>query len=105
MKLTDAEVLVPSSRDEAVAAFGDGGGVTVIAGGTIVMPQLTARRLRPQRALLLARAGLDGLARDNGMLRIGATTPVAALVDAAPEPLATFARHVGDFEVRAQGTI
>src|SRR5207344_240151 len=60
MKLSDCEVVVPSSPEEAARAFGDGG-VTVIAGGTIVMPRLTIGRVRPERALLLARAGLDGI--------------------------------------------
>jgi carbon-monoxide dehydrogenase medium subunit len=105
MKLTDADVLVPSSRAEAVRAFGDGAGVTVVAGGTIVMPELTLRRLRPERALLLARAGLDAIARENGTVRIGAAVPVARLVDEAPEPLATYARYVGDYEIRGQATI
>jgi carbon-monoxide dehydrogenase medium subunit len=62
-------------------------------------------RLRPRRALLLARAGLDGISGSDGMLTIGATTPVARLADEAPEPLATFARHVGDPEIRAQATV
>ena len=58
------EVLLPSSADEAVAAFGDGADVTVVAGGTIVMPELTSGRLKPAKALLLHRAGLAGVARD-----------------------------------------
>ena len=33
--------MIPTTPDEAVAAFGDGDGVTVLAGGTIVMPELT----------------------------------------------------------------
>lgn len=105
MKLTDSEVVVPSSPGEAVQAFGDGSGVTVFAGGTILMPEVSAGRLRPARALLLGRAGLDELSRENGTVRIGATVPVARLADEAPEPLASFARHVGDYEVRSQGTI
>jgi carbon-monoxide dehydrogenase medium subunit len=105
MKLRDSEVLVPTSPEEAVRAFGDGRDVTVLAGGTIVMPELAAGGLRPARALLLTRAGLDELRRENGSIRIGAAVPVARLVDEAPEPLATYARHVGDYEIRAQGTI
>lgn len=105
MKLSDAEVLVPSTPEEAVEAFGDGRDVTVFAGGTILMSEVAMGRVRPARALLLTRAGMDGLARGNGTLRIGAAVPVARLVDEAPEPLATFARHVGDFEIRAQATI
>ena len=57
--LETAEVLVPASRDEAVRAFGDGAGVTVLAGGTILMADIAHGRVRPRRALLLARAGLD----------------------------------------------
>ena len=34
-----AETLVPSSTDEAVQLFGDGEGITVFAGGTILMPR------------------------------------------------------------------
>ena len=51
------EVLFPTSADEAVAQFGDGSGVTVIGGGTIVMPEITYGRLAPAKALLLARGG------------------------------------------------
>ena len=41
------EVIVAASRAEAVEAFGDGAGVTVVAGGTIVMPEITHGRLAP----------------------------------------------------------
>src|SRR5689334_2836356 len=64
--------LNPTSAEEAVSAFGDGAGITVLEGGTMT---------------------------------IGAMTPVAALVDGAPEPLATFARNVADYEIRGQATL
>ena len=35
------DVVLPASPDEAVAAFAGGGSVTVIGGGTIVMPDIT----------------------------------------------------------------
>ena len=73
MALADVAVVVPTSPDEALAAFGDGSDVTVVAGGTIVLPDLAAGRLHPKRALLLARAGLDGITRDGGRVTIGAT--------------------------------
>jgi carbon-monoxide dehydrogenase medium subunit len=104
MTLADVDVVIPSSADEAIAAFGDGSGVTVVAGGTIVMPELVAGRLRPKSALLLTRAGLDGITRKDGTVTIGAATPVSALED-GDEPLATAARHVADLEVRAQATV
>ncbi len=102
--MTKTDVLVPTSPKDAAAAFGDGAGITVLAGGTIVMPDIKLGRLQPQRTLYLGRAGLDQVARADGSYRIGAATPVAALVDAL-EPLATFAAHVGDREVRGQATI
>lgn len=104
MTLADVEVLIPSSPEEAVAAFGDGTDITVVAGGTMVMPELVAGRLRPKRALLLTRAGLDGIARRDGTVTIGAATPVSALED-GDEPLATAARYLADPEIRAQATI
>lgn len=104
--MTQAEtLLIPTSAEEAVESFGDGGGVTVIAGGTIVMPELKAGRLRPKKALLLSKAGLDGVSKNGSSYSIGATTPVAALVGSTPEPLSTFASFVGDYEIRSQATV
>ena len=57
------EVLLPASPDEAAQAFGDGDGVTVLGGGTIVVPEITHGRLRPGRVLMLGRSGLDGVSR------------------------------------------
>jgi aerobic carbon-monoxide dehydrogenase medium subunit len=100
---TDTEVLVPTSEGEAIAAFGDGSGVTVLAGGTIVVPEMTYGYLRPDRVLVLARAGLQGIARDGSRTTIGAMTPVAELVELA-SPLGPCAANVADREIRAQGT-
>jgi CO/xanthine dehydrogenase FAD-binding subunit len=99
-----SEVLSPSSREEAVSLFGDGGGVTVIGGGTIVMPAIAYGRLRPAKAILLGRAGLAGITRDGSTVTIGATTPVADLVD-LPAPLGPCAANVADGEIRGQATI
>ena len=55
-----SEVLFPTSPADAAAAFGDGAGVTVIAGGTIVMPDISYGRLDPAKAIVLTRAGLAG---------------------------------------------
>lgn len=100
-----SDVLVPASPEEAAAAFGDGAGVTVVAGGTIVMPEIKLGRLRPERTVYLGRAGLDRIERSGETYRIGAATPISALVEGAPEPLAAFAASVGDGEIRGQGTI
>jgi CO/xanthine dehydrogenase FAD-binding subunit len=98
------ELLTPTSPSEAAAAFGDGAGVTVMGGGTILLPELTYGKLRPTRVLMIGRAGMSGVDSSNGAVRIGAGTPVADLAG-APEPLATAAGHVADREIRAVGTI
>jgi CO/xanthine dehydrogenase FAD-binding subunit len=102
--LADISVLIPGSPDEAMRDFGDGTDVVVIGGGTIVAPELSEGRLRPKRAVLLARAGLDKLQRSGGTVTIGAATPIAQLED-GDEPLASAARHVADIEIRAQATV
>jgi aerobic carbon-monoxide dehydrogenase medium subunit len=102
--LDAAEVVVPTSRDDAIAAFGDGSGVTVMAGGTILMPEINYGRLRPERVVLLKDAGLSGITRDVPSLTIAAMTTIAEL-EGAPEPLASAARSVADHEIRAQATL
>jgi carbon-monoxide dehydrogenase medium subunit len=102
--LEAAQIIAPTSRAEAVAAFGDGSAMTVLGGGTILMPELNYGRLRPERVLLLQNAGLSGIARNGTSLTIGAMTTVAEL-EQAPEPLGTAARNVADHEIRAQATL
>jgi carbon-monoxide dehydrogenase medium subunit len=103
------EVLVPESAGEAVSLFGDGDGVTVFGGGTLLMPELAAGRLRPARALLLPRSALAGLHLDEELIRIGAMVTLARLADGAGELrddlLGTCARHIADNEVRASATV
>jgi CO/xanthine dehydrogenase FAD-binding subunit len=99
-----AELVVPATRDEAVKAFGDGSGVTVFGGGTILMPEINYGRLRPARVLMLRDAGLSGIGSNGSKMRIGAMTTVAELED-APEPLGSAARNVADHEIRAHATL
>lgn len=101
------EVLLPASVDEAIAQFGDGAGVTVVGGGTIVVPDLTYGRLEPAKAMLVANAGLDTLAREGGTITLGAGLPVQRLTELADEvqALAECALNVADYEIRCQGTV
>ncbi len=101
---TATEVLMPGSEDEAIAAFGDGAEVLVVGGGTIVVPDLTYRRLRPAKAVMLGNAGLSGIEKDGSRVTIGATTPVHELVG-LPAPLGPCAANVADLEIRSQGTV
>jgi aerobic carbon-monoxide dehydrogenase medium subunit len=100
--MTAPDVLQPSSPEEAVSLFE--AGVTVIGGGTIVVPDLTSGRLRPQRAMLLTGAGLAGITRDGPRITIGAMTPVSEL-ESLPAPIGPCAANVADTEIRAQGTV
>ena len=99
------EVLFPASADEAVTMFGDGEGITVFAGGTILLPEIASGRLAPARALMLHRTGLDELRTDGDRVVIGAMVSVAALADGPDELLAACARHVADGEVRRNATV
>ena len=99
-----ADVVVAASPQEAIEAFGDGSGVTVLAGGTIVMPEITYGRLDARRVVLIGHAGLAGIRRDGGRVVIGAGTTLAQLEDAV-EPLGTCVRRVADLEIREQATL
>ncbi len=98
------QVLLPGSADEAIELFGNGDDVTVIAGGTIVVPELADGRRTPGKALLLTRAGLTGVSRSGSRVTIGAATPVQELVGFAA-PVGPCAANVADIEIRAQGTV
>ena len=105
MPVNDTEVVMPASAAQAVQAFADGRGVTVFAGGTILMPEIAYGRYpRRGRTLMLERAGLDVISGD-GTLTIGAMTRLSALAASDLEPLATAAGDVADLEVRAQATV
>jgi carbon-monoxide dehydrogenase medium subunit len=97
-------VVIPTSPQEAIAAFGDGAGVTILGGATTIAPQLARGSLHCVRALLLHRAALGGIADDGTSLTFGATATLQAIADVAPEPLAA-AAAIPDREIRAQGTI
>jgi len=98
------EVLIPASEEEAISAFGDGAGMTILAGGTIVVPEITYGYLKPERVLVLGRAGMTGIAREGSRTTIGAMTSVQDLVE-LPGPLGPCAANVADREIRAQGTV
>lgn len=105
MRASDTEVLFPDSESEAVQAFGDGRGITVFGGGTILMPAVSYGRYpRGGRTLMLQRAGLDQISGD-GTVSIGAMTTLNALAASGIEPLASAAEDVADVEIRGQATV
>jgi carbon-monoxide dehydrogenase medium subunit len=98
------EVLTPASEEEAIAAFGDGSDVVVVGGGTIVVPDMTYRRLEPTKALMLGGTDLSGVSTQGSRVTIGATTPVQQLLGMAA-PLGPCAANVADIEIRMQATV
>ena len=82
--------------------YGDGEGITVFAGGTILLPEIASGRLAPERALMLHRTGLDELRVDGDRVVIGAMVSVAALADGPDELLAR--AHARSPTARCAGT-
>lgn len=107
-----ADYLAPTSLVQALAALGAPGGATVLAGGTDLMPQSRAGRLRPARTLLNIRRvpGLERVEVDAGWLRLGALTTVTTLLthpllrDHAPL-LAEAADHFASDQIRNAATL
>jgi CO/xanthine dehydrogenase FAD-binding subunit len=101
------EVLIASSPADAAALFGDGSGVTVVAGGTIVLPEITYGRRSPDRVLMLSSAGLDTHSVDDGTVTLGAALPISALtaLSGPLQALAACALNLADYEIRGQGTV
>ena len=105
MRTSDSDVVRPGAPEQAIEAFGDGRGVTVFGGGTILMPTVSYGRYpRGGRTLMLDRAGLDEVS-DNGTLTIGAMTRLSRLAGSDIQPVAAAAAQVADLEVRGQATI
>lgn len=104
--------LAPTSLAQALAALGESGGATVLAGGTDLMPQSHAGRVRPAGTLLNIRrvSGLDCVEVDGAALRLGALTTVTTLLthplvrEHAPL-LAEAADHFASDQIRNVATL
>lgn len=99
------DALIPTSRGAAAALYGDGEGITVFAGGTILLPEVASGRLILDRTLMLHRSGLDELRIEDDRVVIGAMVSVAALAGGPDGVLANVARHLADGEVRRNATV
>ena len=75
--------LAPTSLNQALAALAEPGGVTVLAGGTDLMPQGHAGKVRPARVLLNIRRvpELSRIERVGDRLRLGALVTITQLLD------------------------
>ena len=95
---------LPSSEAEAVAAVTEEPFATVLAGGTLLVPQHTLGRVAANRAVWLGRAGMNEISQSDGRISVGAATPLAACARLAA-PIGPCAANIGDNEVNAQATI
>ena len=98
----------PRTLDDALALLAEGG-VTVAAGCTDLYPATPAKALRGPVLDITAVAGLRGIARGGGGLRIGATTTWTDILRADLPPafdmLKQAAREVGSVQIQNAGTI
>lgn len=74
--------LAPKSLDEALYALQELGEVTLLAGGTDLMPQSKAGRVKFKRTLMNLRGvtELKGVAREGDTVRLGALTTITELL-------------------------
>ncbi len=108
MKPAPFRYVAAHSLEEAVAALAEGGeDAKPLAGGQSLVPALNLRLLRPELLVDLNRAGLGGIERKNGTIRVGATTRQAEL-QRSPHvhPLVREALpFVGHVATRNRGTV
>ncbi|GAB3434652.1 FAD binding domain-containing protein [Actinophytocola sediminis] len=87
------------------SALADGDGL-VVGGGTMVVPELTRRQVRPAGVVDLSRAGLGGLTRDGDSWVLGAMVTYTELERATVPLLSTVARGItGGPQIRNRGTV
>ena len=79
----------------------------MVAGGTVVLPEITYGRLSPDRVLMLSGAGLDTHSVADGTVTLGAALPISALISFSGtiQALAACALNLADYEIRGQGTV
>ena len=113
-ELTQTEqYLAPASLEQALACLRrNAGDVTILAGGTDLMPQQQAGRVKLKPTLMNIRrvAELKGVRLDDGALHIGALTTITELMDNAlvrhhAPLLAEAGDHFASNQIRNAGTL
>jgi CO/xanthine dehydrogenase FAD-binding subunit len=99
--------LLPRSLPEALGLLEQHGlDLLVMAGGTVAMPLINDGISLPSAVMGLRLAGLDGIERANGRLRIGATTTLTQLLNQDVVPaLREAARSTASWSIRNMGTV
>ena len=101
--------LLPTSLDEALAALSGGSQLSVIAGGTDWFPALGQRVFHGMLLDVTRIAGMRGIARHDGVWRIGGATTwsdiLQADLPAGFDGLKLAAREVGSVQIQNGGTV
>jgi CO/xanthine dehydrogenase FAD-binding subunit len=104
--------LAPTRLQQALAALALPGGATILAGGTDLMPQGHAGRVKPAPLLLNIRRveGLEGISVEDGTLVLGALVTLtalraSALVHQHAPLLAEAADHFASAQIRNAATL
>jgi carbon-monoxide dehydrogenase medium subunit len=97
----------PESLEEALELLAADEDAKPLAGGQSLVPALNFRLARPSALVDLARAGLDGIQRENGALVVGAMTRQWDLEQhpETPSLLREALAHVGHLATRCRGTV
>ncbi len=105
--MTVQAYFLPRSLPEALGLLErHGSELLVMAGGTVAMQLVNEGISLPAAVMGLRLAGLDGIERANGRLRIGATTTLTQLLDQDAVPvLREAARNTASWSVRNMGTV
>ena len=105
--MTVQAYLLPRSLTEALGLLEEhGADLLVMAGGTVAMPLINDGISLPSAVMGLRLAGLDGIERAHGRLRIGATTTLTQLLGQDVVPvLRDAARNTASWAIRNMGTV
>lgn len=97
----------PNSLAEATGLLAEHGpALLVMAGGTVVMPLINDGVSTPEKVMGLRQAGLSYIRLGDGVVRVGATTPLTHMLDLAAIPmLQEAARHTATWTIRNMGTV
>jgi len=109
--MAEAKFFAPADMGEAFQLLGEyGGQLTVLAGGTDLVPKFNYYEVKPEAIMYIGNLGLDYIKSENGALTIGASARTAqvaesrAVQEKAPA-LARAARLSGAPATRTSATI
>lgn len=106
-----AEYFAPTELPDALRLLAERGNqITILAGGTDLVPQFNCRELRPHALLYIGKLGLNYIIAKNGGLAVGAATSLeeiatSRLVFESAPVLAQAAAEMGNPAIRNVATI